>query len=351
MKSVIIHADGRRVNLAAAIDAELYEELEGTHSPRQQPVLRCGGCDGGIYIRHGSVRKDELFGAHHDAGDCRETLSIRKSVMSDEHKRQAEYHARAAERAGHSADLEVTTAGRTRVDVVVDGRIGFEIQRSVLTKAAAVDRTARSVAGGLDAVAWFTDRAESPQWTGHVPGYATIARSTAWDAMPLPGSVMARGIWAVRAVRCGSAAPCFHRRPCHRTVPSLVPVTMHVDDVVRDLAEGHLKPVRLGKYVRLMDAASIALREELTGEHLPEYDAGRPKPRMLAPSAPQECEREPLVPPHLAERVIWLPADMPVAPPPPLRGVCHVPGCGLPGRLYPGGWRCGSHAPGAARAS
>jgi hypothetical protein len=43
--------------------------------------------------------------------------------MSDEHKREAEYHARAAERAGHVADFEVITAGHTRVDVVVDGRV------------------------------------------------------------------------------------------------------------------------------------------------------------------------------------------------------------------------------------
>jgi hypothetical protein len=76
-----------------------------------------------------------LFGYHHYAGTCTETLIIRKSVMSDEHKREAEYHARAAERAGHVADFEVVTAGHTRVDVVVNGRVGFEIQRSALSTA------------------------------------------------------------------------------------------------------------------------------------------------------------------------------------------------------------------------
>ena len=68
--------------------------------------------------------------------------------MSDEHKREAEYHARAAERAGHVADFEVLTAEHTRVDVVVDGRVGFEIQRSALSKAATVDRTVRLVSKG-----------------------------------------------------------------------------------------------------------------------------------------------------------------------------------------------------------
>ena len=90
-----------------------------------------------------------LFGAHHHAGDCAADLTIRKSRMS-EHKRQAEYHASAAQQCGYTASLEVPTTGHTRVDVVVDGRIGFEIQRSALEEASAIDRTARSISAGLD---------------------------------------------------------------------------------------------------------------------------------------------------------------------------------------------------------
>lgn len=56
----------------------------------------------------------------------------------------------------HDAELEVTTTGRTRVDVVIDGSVGIEVQRSALSKAAALDRTARSVAAGLRSVTWFT---------------------------------------------------------------------------------------------------------------------------------------------------------------------------------------------------
>jgi hypothetical protein len=204
MKSVIIHADGRRIDLAGTVDPNTYAELENTRSPQQLPVLRCGGCGRGIYIKHGIVRKDELFGCHHFAGTCTETLIIRKSTMTDEHKREAEYHARAAERTGHVADLEVVTAGRTRVDVVVDGRVGFEIQRSALSKAAAVDRTVRSVRAGLGTVAWFTDRSTSPLWTGHVPGYRTIVPVSVWQELPLPGTVIAAGLQIVEAVRCGT---------------------------------------------------------------------------------------------------------------------------------------------------
>ena len=216
MKSVIIHADGRHIDLAATVDPDTYAELENTRSPRHQPVLWCGTCGGGIYLKHGIVRKDQLFGCHHHAGTCTETLVIRKSTMSDEHKREAEYHARAAERAGHVADFEVVTAGHTRVDVVVDGRVGFEIQRSAISKAAAIDRTARSVRAGLGTVAWFTDRSTSPAWTGHVPSYRTIIPASAWRVLPQPGSVRAAGLQVVEAVRCGSRGPCLHhKRACN----------------------------------------------------------------------------------------------------------------------------------------
>jgi hypothetical protein len=294
MKSAIILADGRRVDLAASVDPATYAELEKTRSPRLHPALRCGGCRGGIYLQHGRVNKDQLFGYHHDPGSCAETLVIRKSAMTDEHKREAEYHARAAERAGHVADFEVVTAGHTRVDVVVDGRVGFEIQRSALGRAAAVDRTARSVKAGLGTVAWFTDRSTSPAWTGHVPAYRTLVPVSVWQALPLPGTVTAAGLQVVEAVRCGTRGPCLHRqRGCARFVPAVGAWGgLRVDDVVTGLAEDAIKPVRIGKHVRLMSAGSVALYEELTGNRL-QYDPGRPRGQALAPSARQECDRTP----------------------------------------------------------
>lgn len=208
MKSVIVHADGRRIDLAATIDPNTYAELENLTSSRKDPVLRCGGCHGSIYIRHGSTRKDELFGTHFTAGTCAETLIIRKATLSDEHKRQAEYHALAAQRAGHAADLEVTTTGHTRVDVVVDDRIGFEVQRSALSKAAAVDRTARSVAAGLVTVAWFTDRTTSPQSRPTSPPCWSRSRTRCRAPTPIsrtpPGPRRAK---ATAAVRSGPSAP------------------------------------------------------------------------------------------------------------------------------------------------
>jgi hypothetical protein len=294
MKSVIIiHADGRHIDLAGTVDPDTYAELENTRSPHHRPVLRCGGCNGGVYLQHGRVRKDELFGYHHNAGTCTETLVVRKSVMSDEHKREAEYHARAAERAGHVADFEVVTAGHTRVDVVIDGRVGFEIQRSALGKAAAVDRTARSVRAGLGMVAWFTDRSTSPPWTGHVPGYRTIVPVSVWQVLPLPGTVTAAGLQTVEAVRCGTRGPCPHRhRSCNLFIAWVEAwAGLHVDDVVTGLAENQIRPVRVSKNVQLMSTDSIALYEELTGIRLG-YDPGAFK-AALPPSGRVECALPP----------------------------------------------------------
>jgi hypothetical protein len=185
------------------------------------------------------------------------------------------------------------------------------------------------VKAGLGKVAWFTDRSTSPPWVGHVPGYRTVVPASAWQALPLPGSVTAAGLQVIEAERCGTRGPCLHRRrPCSLHVPRLMAWRgLHVDDVVTGLAEDAIRPVRLGKFVRLMSADSVTLYEELTGVHL-QYDAGHPKGRALAPSARQECDRS------LLQPAMTAPAE-PV--PPQLRQLCVR--CGQSPRL-PSGALC-----------
>lgn len=285
MKSVIAFRDGRRVSLAGAIDPELYAELERTHSPRKDPVLFCGGCGGGIYLRHGIVRRDELFGAHHEAGDCAQTFTVCPSTMSDEHKRMAEYHVLAARAEGLDADMEIATSGRTRVDVVVDGRIGFEVQRSALTARAAVDRTARSIAAGLESVAWC-GLMRAP-WTGKVPGYQWLDVDRVLCEMPPRRSVRSRGLATFRA----------ERGHLGRWEAQLEPLTVLVDDAVVRMADGSIRPVLFGKYARLVRADGIALYEEITGTQLTPFNPGRPITRALAPAAEVACIRPPAAAP------------------------------------------------------
>jgi len=75
MKSAIILADGRRVDLAASVDPATYAELEKTRSPRLHPALRCGGCGGGIYLQHGRVRKDSCSATTMTPGPAPRRLS------------------------------------------------------------------------------------------------------------------------------------------------------------------------------------------------------------------------------------------------------------------------------------
>ncbi len=149
MKAVIIHADGRRTDLSRGVDPDTYAKLENTSYSGRSPALWCGGCGGTVYIRHGVRRKDELFGAHHDAGSCEARLVIRPAGMSDEHKRQAEYQALAAQHAGHDAELEVTTTGRTRVALAQGNNLRFAVSEVPQARSAAAPATAhRSPATG-----------------------------------------------------------------------------------------------------------------------------------------------------------------------------------------------------------
>jgi len=320
VKSVIVHADGRRINLAGGLAPELYEELEGTigHSPRANPTLHCGGCGDGIYVKHGSTRKDELFGAHYDVGNCPETLRITGAQMSDEHKRQQEYHVRAARAQGLDADAEVTTTGRTRVDVVVrDGpgtAVGIEVQRSHVSITEARGRTARSVASGLKLVAWASDAPDSsnPLWIGRVPWYRIPDQREFWQAVPDIRSIRAYGILDIDAERSYRGW-----QPMARLLRPLV------DFVIASLVDGSVKPVLPdGKNVRLVTASGIARWQEITGRVMPAWNPDRPPPRTVAPAVEAACDR-----------------------PMRIASYCGVPDCEEPARLYACGWRCDNHQP------
>lgn len=283
MKSLLIFADGRRVNLASPVDPETYAELEATQGrgSRKCPLLLCGGCNGGIHVRHGSARRDELFGVHFE-GNCPEPLTIRKSTMSDAHKRMAEYHARAALAEGLGADMEVPTSGRTRVDVVIDGRIGIEVQLSKLTAGAAVRRTGRTMAAGLETVAWVAEADKVP-WRGKVPAYQWPDSWQLRAGLPRPRSVAARGLYTFGEARDWRG----------RWRPALELLTVLVDDAVVRMASGNIRPVMYAGHVQLVRADGIALYEQMTGTRLAPF-TGMPPVRTLPPAAEEACMRAPV---------------------------------------------------------
>jgi hypothetical protein len=281
VKSVIIHKDGRRIDLDASIGPELYETLEASQGcgSQRSPLWFCGHCNGGVYIRHGTVYHERLYGVHYLSGNCVQRFEIRKNRMSDEHKRMQEYTVRSANAGGFDADTEVRTTGRTTVDVVVDGRIGIEVQLSGLTAGAAVARTARSMNAGLETVAWVAEKTTA-SWTGKVPGYQWLDNGQLHAAMPPPRSVRSRGVITFRRERSWRGGE----------APLIEPLTVLVDDAVVRMAQGSIRAVHYRGNVELVREDGIALYEELTGMRLAPF-TGRPPSRTLRKGPAVECLR------------------------------------------------------------
>lgn len=319
MKSVIVFRGGRSVNLADDISAELYEELEATQgkSHRTDPLLRCGQCNGGVYIKH-LPHKDELHFSHFPGGDCPATLIARKTApMTEEHRRLRDYIPRSAEAQGLDGDIEVRTTGRTIIDAVVrDGTnaVGFEVQRQHVSVAEAKGRTERSVASGaVGLVAWAsTPSGVNPGWLGRVPGYRIPDQAALFKPIPDLRSVRAYGVADVDAVRSWRGT----------WEPELRLLRPLVDAVVADLVTGKLRAVLYGGQVRLMTASGITRWQEITGYALPDWNPERPVMRSLPPAAEVKCDRP---------AATWRPHS------------CQIPGCEDPSRPYGIGWYCTGH--------
>src|SRR5690606_14332187 len=133
----------------------------------------------------------------------------RVARMSDEHRRQVEYVARAAGHAGLGTSTEVSLPARVRPDLVIDGETAVEVQRSALTPGHAQSGTSKAIAGGMSAVLWISDKEadRAPLWMYRVPSATAHARSR--QILPPLGSATVTG-----GVRRIVWAPC---RPPERT--------------------------------------------------------------------------------------------------------------------------------------
>lgn len=302
-----------------------------------------------------------MFASHFDGTEC---SGHSPSTMSDEHKRQVEYVVRAADAAGYAVETEVSLGTGVRSDVVVRGSydVAVEVQRSSLTKRHALTRTAKTIEAGLVTAAWISDRdypERRPGWFWHVPSVGM--NKQLWDVLPPQRAATALGLREVFERRCvwPDVEVCMitEGRPCGGWHPDHRPWTgMTVDDVTEMAPERGIVPINwFDKWSLLVSPESRTLYERLSGRSSEWRPAVRPPKsrRTKLRDCPRPADDPPDSPAPLSDT-----GDLVKMPKPPQRvrvqpnvcGVPAVPGaqliCGAPAQLYPGGWRCVSHAPG-----
>jgi hypothetical protein len=330
-----------------------YRQSE-RHRPehnRGNPAFVCithlGSTNPGLYIK--KIR-GLWWAVHYESGEC---PPIRlPAPMSEEHKRQREYWARAGEDAGWHVEVEKRLDTGTQPDALIYGPVatGVEVQLSSMTAAHAVGRTRKAQRAGVTDL-WFTasDIATvggkyRPLWAHRVPTVGAVRMP--WDVLPPRRSATATGLRKIHPARCTVSE--FGRCPYHRgrgpshcggwhPQPQPWP-GLTVDDVAGQFPAGQIVALTFEGYQRhddvfLIPGTEVAMYEELTGlrARLAYLDADTESGGV---PGPVEC-RSPQ--PAALSRFGQSPAAW-AAPPRP--GVCVTPGCDRPARLYPGGWRC-----------
>lgn len=254
---------------------EILRSLHG-HMSRSDPQLLCAKHGSPLYLQMRPVRQGsnehQMCGIHFDSNQSHRPPA---SGMSDEHKRQTDYIVRAAEEAGYQAEREVGLSSNVRPDAVIYGPdvIAVEVQRSSLTRATAITRTRKAVAGGMAMSVWFSDkeRRRLPPWFWGVPSISMNQLS--WDVVPPTRAVtVTTGAREIFAVQC--RFPNFERCPktggrcCGQSHPDHRPwMGLTVDDVALLAPLGKMRPLRfLGKHILLVSENSHSLYEELIGQ-------------------------------------------------------------------------------------
>jgi hypothetical protein len=279
---------------------------------KANPAFVCltheGGTNPGLFLQK---RGGEWWAIHYEYGQCG---SIRlPAPMSDEHKRQTEYWARAAQDVGWRVQLEHRLHTGTQPDALIHGPVktGIEVQRYSMAASLAVSRTGKAASAGVTDV-WFCERAGSPPWAWRVP--TVLPRElgidrpfddeNTWTTMPPRRAVSAAGLRVLNEVKCqvGNFQRCpYGRNWCGRYHPRPAPWGgVKVDDVAAKFPAGEIVSLRfwgvsmLGSRHRdavfLVSPADFDRYEEMTGwsgrvSFKPEIE-DRP-PRM--PSGAAEC--------------------------------------------------------------
>lgn len=253
------HPDGSGADLVRS----LYRDCK-------RGVLVCEKHGGALYLQK---RYGALWGIHFDGGQTHRVAS----GMSDQHKRQVEYFARAAKaEAGFDSEAEVQLTG-VRPDLVIYGpnAVAVEIQRSSLAPDRAIKRTRLAMDSGISTSVWSTDKQNGyPKWFNRVPSVGFY--DLPWDVLPVRRSARATGLRTISTAKCDySSFPvrCPHqaRGRCGKRHPKHDPWTgLTMDDVAARVPAGLIIPMRFprlrgGSDVLLVSPESLSLYESVTG--------------------------------------------------------------------------------------
>lgn len=274
---------------------------------RDNPAFLCeahiGGTNPGLFIRY---YDSQWWATHYEKGACQDKRL--PALMSDEHKRQTEYWARAAQAAGWAVDLEHALPTGTRPDALIFGPVltGVEVQRSAMTLGAASQRTRKALAAGVTDL-WYTAAGISlaagklsPKWAHRLPTVGSD--DMPWTAVPPARAATATGLRRIIAIKCigrnFSLCPETGRRLCGKT--HAIPEAwrgMTVDDVAAQFPAGEIVALRMRGNSRtgsvFLVSAKDALRyEELTGYRAPAPIS--PAPRTARSPGRVECANDQL---------------------------------------------------------
>lgn len=306
----------------------------GMHYGRTNPAFIClkhdEGTNPGLYLK--KTRDGGWFAVHYAGDDGCGPYRL-PSPMSDEHMRQAEYWARAAQDAGYDVETEWRLRTGTRPDVFIRGPnpTGVEVQRSRIKPATAVDRARKAEAAGVKDV-WFTDNSIRPEWFDRVPsvGQNIIPGYDPWrHGTPPRRSITATNLRRIIPVRCtvssGHQCP-TGRNFCGRYHPRSRPWTgFTVDDVAAQFPAGEMIAIRLLRPTRkkpgdiaIVPRADQPLYEEMTGvPATPLFLPAAGEPPARHGSGTAECMNRQQVrpPPEGAEEWSTMPWPVPVLTP------------------------------------
>ncbi|MEU8926412.1 hypothetical protein AB0D10_36705 [Kitasatospora sp. NPDC048545] len=368
-----------RADLGVPEHPGLWERLRADRRPVARRGLLCPTC---LDARPGrpewmylSLRQGRRIAGHHNP-----RRRAHHEPRRAEREAYQERYARAAARDGHAVEIEPRAAdGRCRAAVLVTGadgrRFGFEPQLSYVSArfVRRRDRIARQ--DGITAV-WHTVDPKAPL-IDRVPWART-------DDLPAQAIREGRdllvrgGVRRLRLLKCDHTAPgpCPVRGGgrCHRWHPNWEVLVPRIDDFVRRVAGGVYVPVTLRTAAdgtlrfwapeqdrRRYVANGGALAEPVTRPSIPRQrgsSTGRREVECVRVREPRHHAPVPLLPPrdtgepYVAAVTVDTPLSAHRVIPPVRAGHCaagRIP-CGVPGaRLYPGGWFCDDHRPGAPR--